>query len=92
MNAPANLRRKTRRHRDWPALMRESTARDYLDGLSAVEFRATVAPFLVRKMVGGEVRYTRESLDDWIDRGNRPGALETPADLARALDDDRDQA
>lgn len=90
MNAPANLPRRSHRRRDWPALMREATARDYLDGLSSAEFRATVAPFLVRKMVGGEIRYTRESLDDWIDRGNRPGALETPADLARVLDDDDD--
>lgn len=72
--------------------MREATAREYLDGMSSAAFLSTVAPFLAAKKLCGEVRYTRASLDEWIDRGSRPGELETPADLARALDHDDDQA
>lgn len=82
--------------RDWPYLMRLSTARAYLDGMSLARFAALVAPHLETRIVGDEVRYTRHSLDAWIDAGGRPGNLETPSDLARALqqdgnDDDQDR-
>ena len=61
----------TKRLRDWPALMKPTTARDYLDGMAADKFAAIVVPHLEARSVGGELRYTRRSLDDWIDRGER---------------------
>lgn len=73
----------------WPGLMRPSTARAYLDGLySRIAFEAEVAPHLERRLVHDKVAYTKESLDAWIDRTDRAGQLRTPADLARALEDD----
>jgi hypothetical protein len=75
----------------WPGLMRPATARAYLDGLySRLAFEAEVAPHLERRLVHGKLAYTKESLDAWIDRTARPGELRTPADLARALDNDDD--
>lgn len=75
----------------WPALMREATARAYLDGLySAAAFSAEVVPHLEVRLVRGRHAYTKESLDAWIDGRQRPGELHTPADLARHLADDDD--
>lgn len=76
----------------WPALMRPSTARAYLDGLfSTAAFQAEIAPHLEARQVRGRIAYTKESLDAWIDGRSTPGELRTPADLARALADDDDQ-
>ena len=43
MNGSAAL---TKRLRDWPALMKSTTARDYLDGIAADKFAADVVPHL----------------------------------------------
>jgi len=53
----------------WPALMRIATAREYLGGMSLAQFKALVAPHLEARSVGNETRYTRQSLDGWIDAG-----------------------
>lgn len=75
----------------WPGLMKESTARAYLDGLySQAAFRSEVAPHLEARQVRGRIAYTKESLDAWIDGRSPPGELHTPAELARALQDDDD--
>ena len=87
----AQLDSNERRSR-WPALMRPSTARAYLDGLyGAKAFQAKIAPHLEARVVRGCTVYTKESLDAWIDGRGTPGELRTPADLARALADDDDQ-
>jgi hypothetical protein len=77
-----------KRHYDWPALMKTATARDYLDGMAANMFTAIVVPHLEARLVGGELRYTRKSLDDWIDRGDRAGEAQTPEALGRLIDGD----
>lgn len=85
MAAPDADERRSR----WPALMRESTARAYLDGLySPLAFRAEVAPHLQARTLRGRLAYTKESIDAWIDGRTRSGDLATPADLARALQED----
>lgn len=87
MTALASDERRSR----WPALMKEATARAYLDGLySQAAFRTEVAPHLEVRQVRGRAAYTKESLDAWIDGRARPGELHTPAELARALQDDDD--
>jgi hypothetical protein len=78
----------SKRLRDWPALMKPTTARDYLDGMAADKFAAVVVPHLEARFVGGELRYTRKSIDDWIDRGDRAGEAQTPDTLGRLIDGD----
>lgn len=76
------------REPDWPALMRPTTARAYLDGiLGATKFDCLVAPDLDARIIGGKLVYTRRSIDDWIERGDQAAAPETPEQLARLLDD-----
>jgi len=74
--------------RDWPALMRPLTARAYLDNMPAAKFMALVVPHLDTRTTGGEVRFTRKSLDDWIDASGGPREVQTPEALGRLLDDD----
>jgi hypothetical protein len=78
----------TKRLRDWPALMKPTTARDYLDGMAANKFAAVVVPHLQARSVGGELRYTRKSIDDWIDRGDYAVEAQTPDALGRLIDGD----
>ena len=78
----------TKRFRDWPALMKPATAREYLDGMAANKFAAVVVPHLEARFVGGELRYTRKSIDDWIDDGHRAGEAQTPDALGRLIDGD----
>jgi hypothetical protein len=88
---PVNMSRSaalTKRFRDWPALMKPSTARDYLDGMAANKFVAVVVPHLEARFVGGELRYTRKSIDDWIDDGHRAGEAQTSDALGRLIDGD----
>lgn len=80
-----------RRVRDWPYLMKPETARAYLDDLPAARFNALVAPLLERKELGGELFFTRRSIDDWIDQGGTPGQAQSPEDLMRMLRDDTDE-
>lgn len=80
----------TRAARDWPALMRAPTARDYLDGMPLTKFNALVVPHLEARSVGGEIRFTRKSIDDWIDAGRGAGEAQTPQGLGRLLDHDDD--
>jgi hypothetical protein len=68
--------------------MKSTTARDYLDGIAADKFAATVAPHLEARSISGELRYTRKSIDDWIDRGYRAGEAQTPDALGRLIDGD----
>jgi hypothetical protein len=68
--------------------MKPITARDYLDGMAADKFAAIVVPHLEARSVGGELRYTRKSIDDWIDRGDRAGEAQTPETLGRLIDGD----
>ena len=78
-----------RRAPDWPALMRPTTARSYLDGIvSAAKFDWLVAPNLDARIIGGRLAYTRRSIDDWIERGEGSIGAQTPEELARLLDDD----
>ena len=63
--------RLTKRIRDWPALMKPTMARDYLDGMAASKFAAVVVPHLEVRFVDGELRYTPKSIDDWIDDGQQ---------------------
>jgi hypothetical protein len=78
---------------DWPALMRPVTARSYLDGIvGAAKFESLVAPYLDARMIGGRLAYTRRSIDDWIERGNRSENPQTPEELAKLLDDDDNQS
>lgn len=79
---------RPRPSRDWPVLMKPLTARAYLDDMPADKFRALVVPHLDLRNVGGEVRYTRESVDAWIDAGGGAGEAQTPQALGRLLDDD----
>lgn len=74
--------------RDWPGLMKPATARAYLDNMSEAVFNAVVTPFLERRIVAGDLHFTRRSLDLWIDQGATPREARTPADLLRMLDDD----
>src|SRR5580704_910515 len=78
----------TKRLHNWPALMRSTTARHYLDGIAAEKFAAVVVPHLEARSVGGELRYTRRSIDDWIDHGYRAGEAQTPDALGRLIDGD----
>ena len=59
----------TKRFRDWPALMKPTTARDYLDGVAANKFATVVAPHLEARFVGGELRYTRKSIRELPSEG-----------------------
>jgi hypothetical protein len=68
--------------------MKPTTARDYLDGMAADKFAVIVVPHLEARSVGGELRYTRKSIDDWIDRGERAGEAQTPDALGRLIDGD----
>jgi len=77
-----------KRLRDWPALMKPTTARDYLDGMAADKFAAIVVPHLEARSVGDELRYTRKSIDDWIDGGASAGEPQTPDALGRLIDGD----
>ena len=62
---------KYNREPDWPALMRPTTARAYLDGIfSVAKFNCLVAPKLDGRMIGGTMVYTRRWIDDWIERGD----------------------
>jgi hypothetical protein len=61
----------------WPALMKATTARAYLDDMPIAEFAATVVPFLDARTGVGCIRYTRDSIDAWIGQGGR--ALDTSA-------------
>jgi hypothetical protein len=55
MNGSAAL---TKRLRHWPALMKSTTARDYLDGIPADKFAAVVVPHLeARSWLKGVKRY-----------------------------------
>lgn len=76
--------------RDWPALMKPLTARAYLDDMPTDKFNALVVPHLDIRTTGGERRYTRKSLDDWIDAGGGAREAQTPEALGRLLDDDDD--
>lgn len=78
----------TRAVRDWPALMKPLTARAYLDNIPAAKFMALVVPHLDVRTTGGELRYTRKSLDDWIDASGGSREAQTPEALGRLLDDD----
>jgi hypothetical protein len=70
---------KHNREPDWPALMRPTTARAYLDGIvSAAKFDCLVAPNLDGRMIGGTLVYTRRSIDDWIERGDGARGSQTP--------------
>lgn len=72
--------------------MRSTTARAYLDGMSADKFVALVVPHLETRSIGGELRYTRNSIDAWIERGGRAKEAQTSEELGRLLDDDDDLA
>jgi hypothetical protein len=50
----------------WPALMKQSTARAYLDNMSAEKFRAEVAPFVPARRLGQRDYYPKEQLDAFI--------------------------
>ncbi len=77
------------REPDWPALMRPTTARAYLDGIvSAAKFDCLVAPNLDGRMIGDTLVYTRRSIDEWIEGGDGTVGPQTPEELARLLDDD----
>ncbi len=79
---------KRRGVRDWPGLMKRDTARAYLDDMTIAMFDSYVVPFLDRRVVGGDLYFTRQSLDRWIDQDGAPGEATTEADLLRWLDDD----
>jgi hypothetical protein len=74
--------------RDWPGLMKPATARAYLDDMAEAVFNSVVTPFLERRIVAGDLHYTRRSLDLWIDQGGAPREARTEAELLRWLDDD----
>ena len=76
---------------DWPALMLPATARAYLDDMSVAEFESTVVPFLEARAGIGCRRYTKISIDAWIDRGARASEPQSADELARRLDNDDDQ-
>jgi hypothetical protein len=42
------------------------------------------------RIVAGVLVYTKLSIDDWIERGDRAGEPRTPEELSRLLDDDDD--
>jgi len=65
--------------------MKAMTARAYLDDLPVALFDALVAPHLEARKIGRHLRYTRASIDAWIDGGQG----QTPEQLARLLDKDR---
>lgn len=73
---------------DWPALMKPPTARAYLDDMPADKFTALVVPHLDTRTTGGTLRFTRKSLDDWIDASGGAREAHTPEALGRLLDDD----
>lgn len=73
---------------DWPYLMKPATARAYLDGIPEAAFKALVTPHLARCVVAGQIYFTRESIDDWIESGSRDDMPRTPEDLMRMLDND----
>jgi hypothetical protein len=60
------MRSAAKRLPDWPALMKPSTARAYLDDMSAEKFRAEVAPFVPVRRVGQRDYYPKEQLDAFI--------------------------
>jgi hypothetical protein len=66
--------------------MKPTTARDYLDGIAADTFVAIVVPHLEARSVGGALRYTRKSIDDWIELGERASEAQTPDALGRLID------
>lgn len=74
--------------RDWPGLMKPTTARAYLDEMPEPVFKAFVTPHLERKVAGNVLYFTRASIDAWITSGGTPGEAQTPEDLMRMLDDD----
>jgi hypothetical protein len=74
--------------RDWPGLMKSTTARAYLDEMPEPVFKAFVTPHLERKVAGNTLYFTRASIDAWILAGGTPGEAQTPEDLMRMLDDD----
>jgi hypothetical protein len=76
----------TKRLRDSPALMKPTTARDYLDGIAADKFVAIVVPHLEVRSVAGKLRYTRKSIDDWIELSERASEAQTPDALGRLID------
>lgn len=84
------MTRRASPSRDWPGLMRARTARAYLDDMSEAVFGAEVEPHLERRLAGGEIHYTRQSIDDWIDRGGRAGNPRTAADMMAMISDDGD--
>lgn len=69
--------------------MKQSTARAYLDNMSAEKFRAEVAPFVPVRRVGQRDYYPKEQLDNFILASPRlcgvdgvPGASEpSPGDF-----------
>jgi hypothetical protein len=65
--------------------MKAATARAYLDGLPAAIFNSLVVPHLEVRRFGRHLRYTRASIDSWIEGGE----AQTPEQLARLLDKDR---
>jgi hypothetical protein len=72
--------------------MRSPTARAYLDDVvSAAKFDLLVAPNLDARFIAGMLVYTRRSIDDWIERGDRAGGPQTAEQLAKLLDNDDDQ-
>lgn len=69
--------------------MRSTTARAYLDGVvSAAMFDRLVAPHLDRRRIGRTLVYTRSSIDNWIESGNRVSGPQTAEGLARLLGND----
>lgn len=80
----------TRSGSRWPNLMRETTAREYLDGVSSAYFRSMIAPRLATVNLSGEIRYTKASIDEWIEDGSRSDGMPTRAEVARLLDEDED--
>lgn len=72
--------------RDWPALMKPATARAYLDDVPAAAFKALVVPHLDARRIGNSLRFTRASIDAWIDAEG--AELGTPQQLSRLLDVD----
>lgn len=68
--------------------MKMLTARAYLDYMPADKFAALVVPHLDSRTTGGTLRFTRKSLDDWIDASGGAQEVQTPEALGRPLDDD----
>ena len=68
--------------------MRPATARAYLDDMAVALFNSTVTPFLDRRIVAGDLYFTRKSLDLWIDVGGETTHAQTPAELIRRLERD----